>query len=191
MPGLIELEQNLGTDKTAPQRALENSDVLLRLYRALIEDSDLPSGLRSALQIVCQFTRWEVGTAWLPSDDETKISLCSYWHPDDPQLAEFIGLCRQQQFARDVGIAGRVWNRRRHEWTRNLAAEPSDLFPMAPAAAKSDIKAAFAVPMTHNQHVDGVLVFHAREAKEEDGHLMQVISSIATQLGFALQHKRL
>ena len=36
-----------------------------------------------------------------------------------------------------------------------------------------------------------VLIFHAREAKEEDGRLIQVISRIATQLGFALQHKRL
>ena len=40
-------------------------------------------------------------------------------------------------------------------------------------------------------HVDGVLVFYAREAKEEDGRLTQVVSTIATQLGFALQHKRL
>ena len=185
------VEKIVQPDITAKQRALEESDLLLSLYRTLIENSDLRSGLRAALEIVCQFTGWVLGTAWLPSDGETKISLCSYWHADDPKLAEFIGVCRQRQFPRDVGIAGRVWHRQRHEWTRNLAAEPAELFPMAPAAAKADIKAAFAVTMTHNDHVDGVLVFHARESKEEDGRLVQVISSIATQLGFALQHKRL
>jgi PAS domain S-box-containing protein len=188
MPALTEVEQ---THRSATQRLLEESDLLLSLYRAIIENSDLRSGLRAALQLVCQFTGWIVGTAWLPSDDETKISLCSYWHADDPKLEEFIDACRQRQFPRDVGIAGRVWHRGRYEWTRNLAAESAELFPMAPAAAKSDIKAAFAMAMTHNDHADAVLVFHARETKEEDERLIQVISSSTIQLGFALQHKRL
>jgi PAS domain S-box-containing protein len=188
MPALIEVEQ---THTTATQRLLEKSDLLLSLYRALIENPDLSSGLRAALEIVCQFTGWVVGTAWLPSVDETKIRLCSSWHADDPKLEEFIGVCRQRQFAPAVGITGRVWHRRTHEWTRDLAAEPVERFPLAPAAKIADLKAAFAVPITHYEHVDGVLVFHAREAKEEDGHLMQVICTIATQIGFALQHKRL
>src|SRR5688572_24479484 len=188
MPALTELEQ---TQRTATQRPLEDSDVLLRLYRALIENPDLSSGLRAALEIVCQFTGWVVGTAWLPSDDETEIRLCSSWHADDLKLEKFIGVCRQRQFPPDVGIAGRVWHRQTHEWTRDLAAEPVERFPLAPAAKIADLKAAFAVPITHKQHVDGVLMFQAREAKDENERLTEVISVIATQLGFALQHKRL
>ena len=190
MNSLTEVEQNLQGHGIEKQR-FEESDLLLRLYRALIENPDLSSGLRSALEIVCQFTGWVVGTAWLPSDDETKIRLCSSWYADDPKLEEFIGVCRQRQLAPDVGMTGRVWHRQRHEWTRDLAAEPVERFPLAPAAKIADLKAAFAAPITHNEHVDGVLVFYAHEAKEEDGRLTQVISTIATQLGFALQHKRL
>jgi PAS domain S-box-containing protein len=189
MSALNEAEPNLPADIDAKKKASEESELLLRLYMALIESRDLPSGLRSALEIVCQFTGWVVGTAWLPSEDETQIRLCSSWHRDDPKLAEFIGLCQWQPFRRDVGI--RVWHREKEEWTRNLAAEPADLFPSATAAANADIKAAFGVAITHDHHVDGVLMFHAREAKEEDGRLIQAISRIATQLGFALQHKRL
>ncbi len=190
MPVLTEVEQNLQGHGIEKQR-FEESDLLLRLYRALIENPGLSSGLRAVLEIVCQFTGWVVGTAWLPSVDETKIRLCSSWHADDPKLEEFIGVCRQRQLAPDVGMTGRVWHRQRHEWTRDLAAEPVERFPLAPAAKIADLKAAFAAPITHNEHVDGVLVFYAREAKEEDGRLTQVISTIATQLGFALQHKRL
>ena len=190
MPVLTEVEQNLQGHGIEKQR-FEESDLLLRLYRALIENHGLSSGLRAVLEIVCQFTGWVVGTAWLPSVDETKIKLCSSWHADDPKLEEFIGVCRQRQLAPDVGMTGRVWHRQRHEWTRDLAAEPVERFPLAPAAKIADLKAAFAAPITHNEHVDGVLVFYAREAKEEDGRLTQVISTIATQLGFALQHKRL
>jgi adenylate cyclase len=108
MPPLTEVEQNLQAHMIEKQRLAE-SDLLSSLYRVLIENHDLPSGLRAALQIVCQITGWVVGTAWLPSDNERQIRFYSSWHQDDPKLAEFIGLCQQQSFARDLGIPGRVW----------------------------------------------------------------------------------
>lgn len=190
MPGLTDVEQNLQADVNPKHRPLE-SELLLILYRAIIENRDLHSGLRAALEIICQFTDWVVGTAWLPAEGDSQMRFGSSWYRDDPKLAEFVDVCRQHQFSRDVGIPGRVWHREEVEWTRNLAAEPADLFPLAPAAADAGIKAAFGIPLTHNDYVDGVLMFHAREAKEEDGRLIEVISRIATQLGFALQHKRL
>jgi len=185
------VKTNLQADVSAKQRQLEESDLLLHLYRTLIESADLSSGFCSALELVCGFTGWIVGTAWLPSADETQLELCSSWHRDDPKLAEFVGLCQQQLFPRDVGLPGRVWHREKQEWTRNLAAEPAELFPLASATAKAGIEAAFAVPIIYNHHVDGVLMFHAREAKEEDDRLIQVLFRMATPLGFALHHKRI
>lgn len=186
-----EAKTNHQEEVIAEQRQLEESDLLLNLYRTLIESADLSSGFCSALELVCGFTGWSVGTAWLPSADETQLGLCSSWHRDDPKLAEFVGLCQQRLFSRDVDLPGRVWHRKKPERTRNLAAEPAELFPLAPAAAKAGIEAAVAVPIIYNHHVDGVLMFHAREAKEEDDRLIQVLSRIATPLGFALHHKRI
>jgi two-component system, LuxR family, sensor kinase FixL len=191
MTALIDSEQNLQADISARQRTPEESELLVSLYRAIIESRDLVSGLRDALEIVCRFTGWIIGTAWLPSKDEIQIELCSSWYGDDPKLAEFVDICRQQQFTPGVGILGRVWQPQKEQWTRNLAIEPTDLFPLAPAAANADLKAAFALPIGQNNHVDAVLIFHAREARDEEGRLIEVISRIATQLGFALQHKRL
>jgi hypothetical protein len=114
MPPLTEVEQNLQAHMIEKQRLAE-SDLLSSLYRVLIENHDLPSGLRAALQIVCQITGWVVGTAWLPSDNERQIRFYSSWHQDDPKLAEFIGLCQQQSFARDLGIPARVWYHGKYE----------------------------------------------------------------------------
>lgn len=172
------------------QQMVSESALLLTLYRILIESNDLSSGLRSALEIVCQFTDWVVGTAWLPSEDQTELRLCSSWHRDEPKLTEFIGTCQQQAYLRDVGIPGRVWQRAKEEWTRNLSAEPIESFPMARAAQDAGLKAAFGVPITHDGQVDGVLMFHMREVKEEDERLLEVVSGVATQLGFALHHKQ-
>jgi hypothetical protein len=44
----------------------------------LIENHDLPSGLRAALQIVCQITGWVVGTVWLPSDNQRQMRFYSF-----------------------------------------------------------------------------------------------------------------
>jgi PAS domain S-box-containing protein len=191
MAASTDVEQQLQADISAKQQALEESDLLLRSYRTLIESRDLPSGLHTVLETVCRFTGWVLGSAWLPSEDGIHIGLCSSWHFDDPKLAEFSALCQQRPFGCDVGILGRVWQRAQSEWTSNLAAEPADLFPLAGAAAEADLKAAVGVPVMHNGHVDGVLIFHARDAKEQDERLVELISRIATQLGFALQHKRL
>ena len=68
-----EAKTNLQADVGAKQRQLEESDLLLNLYRALIESTDLSSGFCSALEFVCRFTGWSVGTAWLPSADETQL----------------------------------------------------------------------------------------------------------------------
>ena len=160
-----EAKTNLQADVSAKQRQLEESDLLLNLYRTVIESADLSSGFCSALELVCGFTGWIVGTAWLPSADETQLGLCSSWHRDDPKLAEFVALCKQQAFPRDVGLPGRVWHRKKQEWTRNLAAEPAELFPLAQAAANAGIKAAFAVPIIYNHHVDGVLMFPCAGSK--------------------------
>ena len=188
MAPLTEIDPQADID--AKQRSLEEAELLLALYRALIEAANLQSGLGAALEIVCQFTGWAVGTAWLPAEDESRLRLHSFWHRDDPKLDEFIDNCRQQQFARDVGIPGRVWQRGKGEWTDNLMAEPAESSSLAPAATKAGLETACAVPITHNHQVDGVLMFHARGAKEEDRRLFRVISRSATQLGFALQHKR-
>jgi hypothetical protein len=77
MPPLTEVEQNLQAHMIEKQRLAE-SDLLSSLYRVLIENHDLPSGLRAALQIVCQITGWVVGTVWLPSDNQRQMRFYSF-----------------------------------------------------------------------------------------------------------------
>jgi PAS domain S-box-containing protein len=168
----------------------QDSDLPLDLYRSLIERGDLFSGLRSALEIICRFRGWPVGTAWLPTDDNQQLQLVSYWHEDDPGLAAYIRACQPHVFARDIGIAGRVWNRGAAEWSPNLAGEDPTAFPLARAAAAPDIKTSLGVPIIYDRRVIGVLMFFMREYKEEDDRLVRIVSRLATQLGFALHHKQ-
>jgi two-component system, cell cycle sensor histidine kinase and response regulator CckA len=176
---------------TTRGRVGEEFELLVTLYRALIETKDLSSACSATLQIVCQFTDWDLGLAWLPTPGEKELTLFTAWHRDNSNLVEFVEICQQRSFPPNVGMPGRVWARRKPEWTSNLAAEPSDLFPLAPFAALAGIKAGLGVPVLDGESVLAVLLFYLLEFKEKDTHLIQVMSEVATQLGFALRHKHI
>jgi two-component system, LuxR family, sensor kinase FixL len=186
--GLPEIDSNQA-DTAGTQQTLVESDLLLGLYRTLIEHADLASGLSSALEIVCRFAGWDVGTAWLPSEDKQHIRLFVSWHQDDPRFDEFIGYCRDRIFSRSVGMPGRVWDRKAVEWTSDLTGQEPEFFRQARSATAAGIKAALGVPILHETYVVGVLLFYTREVKKEDENLVRVVSRVATQLGFALRHK--
>jgi two-component system cell cycle sensor histidine kinase/response regulator CckA len=184
-------EKNLDPQSHATPPSLAEFDLLLNLYRTLIESSDLTAGVGSALATVCGLAGWDIGLAWLPNKHQSAIEFFSSWHGNDAALTEFAQFCQHQSFAPGVGITGRVWQRGEPEWTRPLADQPPELFPLAPSAAKAGIKATLAVPVNLDGHVLCVLVFCTRQVKEEDDRLVQMVSRVATQLGFALRHKQI
>ncbi len=185
----VALPDTVHTDAGGMEKSPIESDLLLSLYRTLIEPPDLASGLWSALEIVCRFAGWDVGTAWLPTEDKQALKLFVSWHQDDPSLEEFVKFSRVQAFPRDVDMPGRVWERRAVEWTSDLAGQDPKSFPLAKYAISAGIKAALGVPILHESYVVGVLLFYTRGVKEEDENLVRVVSRVATQLGFALRHK--
>jgi len=176
--------------QNATQRCVgEEFELLLTLFRCVIEAKDLLSACRATLQIVCDFAGWDLGLAWIPSPGEKELTLLTSWHRGNPELAEFVRVCQGRSFSPDVGMPGRVWSRRKPEWSSNLAAEPSDLFPLAPFAARAGIKAVLGVPVLDGERVLAVLLFYLLELREKDTRLIQVVSEVAAQLGFVLHHK--
>ena len=179
-----------GVDFDAQQAALAETHLLLSLYRTLIESSDITSGLRSTLEIICRLAGWDLGLAFLATADEQEMSPVSSWHQDDPGLADFAHVSSERSVMREAGMAGRVWARGVPEWTSNLGAEAPESFPLATVAARTGIKAAFGAPIIHYERAVGVLMFYAREVREADQRLLQRVGRVATQLGFALGHKK-
>ncbi|HEY6996329.1 MAG TPA: GAF domain-containing protein [Candidatus Binatia bacterium] len=159
------------------------------MYRTLIEYGDLSVGLGSALEVVCKFAGWDAGMAWLPTEDKQRIKLSVWWQVDDRALSDFIRTCRDQSFLPNVGIVGRVWARGTAEWISDLPAQNPEVFPLVSFATRAGVKAVLGVPMLHEDAVLGVLLFYTERVKQEDEELVQAVSRVASQLGFALHHK--
>jgi GAF domain-containing protein len=159
------------------------------MFRTLIEYGDLSVGLRSALEVVCKFAGWDAGMAWLPTEDKERIRLSVWWQVDDRAPSDFIRTCRDQSFLPNVGMVGRVWARSTAEWISDLPAQNPEVFPLVSFATRAGIKAVLGVPILHEDAVLGVLLFYAERVKQEDEELVQAVSRLASQLGFALHHK--
>lgn len=171
-------------------RSLDETELLLTLYRAFTEPRDVESGFHCALEILCRYAGWAAAAAWLVSPDGRQLSYCSSWHNDDPKLTEFIAKARSHCFPPSLGIEGRVWESGQADWRPNLAAEP--LEPIQAAASdRAEIKAALGVPLMVSGRPAGVLMFYARGQKLHDQHLLRLSSQAADQLGLALAHKQI
>jgi PAS domain S-box-containing protein len=165
------------------------AELLVEVYRRFVAASDVASGFRSALEMLCRFMGCAAATAWLPSPEVGGSSCCAAWSEDDVDSDAFVGPSYGDSFRPRHDIQARIWQTGRAEWTLNLAAEANERSISAAATGDAHIKAAFGVPIMHDGRSRGVLMFYGREAKAPDERLLRVGLYAADQLGFALAHK--
>jgi PAS domain S-box-containing protein len=100
------------------RKRAEMAASLLQEVTSLISLSpDIESALEGILRIVCEFTGWEFGEAWVPSFDETALEIVASWQAGATNLEEFVkssrGFTVGLQFRRILGFLGASGRRRR------------------------------------------------------------------------------
>jgi len=99
---------------------------------------------------------------------------------------------------RDKDLPGRVWYRGQPEWMADVSAESTDSFLRAQLAKKCGIKAGVAVPIIVEDRsaeipkpkVLAVLAFFMLSSCPEVERIFKLVSSVAAQLGTAMQQKQ-
>jgi PAS domain S-box-containing protein len=136
------------------------------------------------LRKICEMTGWRLGEAWVREGDE--LALASVWKQEqrDPFQSEVLGA----RTIRGRGLPGLAWESRGPVWMRNVASERR--FLRGPLARGSGIGAGVAVPVRSGDEVAAVLVFFVSEAREEDEHLIDLVSGVAAQLGSLVRRKQ-
>lgn len=186
---LTKANQALQAEIAARRRAEDEIRLLLEITQAIGEAQDFQSALQVTLHKICEFTDWGLGLARVRTADDRALEVQAVWHRDNLDLAEFVASCRSYSFARGQGIPGRVWASQQPLWIPDLALQ-SDLYPLAVLAIKVGFKAVAAVPVFEKDKLTAVLVFSTFEVRERDDRKMDIIASLAAQLGFALHRKR-
>ena len=96
-------------------------------------------------------------------------------------MDEFAALSQETTFAPGIGLPGRVWESGEPAWIEDVTRDRN--FPRAPIATKENLHAAFAFPIRLHDQIFGVMEFFSHQIQEPDESLLQMFSTIGTQIG--------
>lgn len=190
---IFELEQanqKLKIENTDLRRAEEEVLFLQRMTQAISEARDFHSALGIALHKVCDFTGWKFGEAWIPQANSNVLQYSPAWYGINSKLEKFKTLSEKFTFSLGVGIPGRVWESKHPEWIQDVSHASQSVCLRHQLVKEVGFKAAVGIPIINRSEVLTILVFFMFEAYEEDQRLVEIISTVAIQLGSLIQRKQ-
>lgn len=178
------------TDITAQKRSEIKVELLQGLTQAIHEAPDFSTALQSALTQVCEVTGWDIGEAWVPNPTEEYLEYGPCFYGRHSQFLEFYQASREFRFAPHQGLPGRVWSLQKPEWITDVHAESTVFFPRCQLAAQHSLKAGFAVPISSEERVLAVMAFFSQTCQPESASLVELVTTVAAQLGSMLARKQ-
>jgi len=168
----------------------EGLTVLDAVFRALHE-GDLASALDACILTICAHTGWVLGEVWIPSDDKLSLQRVHISpRADAERLAPFIELSKRTALAPGVGLPGLAFERHDRVWLRDIEGLPIGKYPRVDEARKAGLHAALGIPVVAEGEVLAVLAFYADAVHNEDRARVDLVTSLAQQLGLVLRHER-
>lgn len=170
------------------QKAEEEVRFLQTMTQAIGESANFHSALGVALRLVCDFTGWVYGEAWIPKGGLLECSPA--WYRNTQNVDKFRQESENLTFLPGIGLPGRVWSSQQPEWMQNVSTVSDTSFLRKHCAVEVGFKAALGIPIVASDRVLAVLVFFMFTAGDEDKHLVKLVSTVATQLGALIQRKQ-
>jgi len=182
------------SDRKRSEAALKEKTEIVQLLHRLAASANAAREVRQATQSfldeVCAHTGWPVGHIYhLSRDRPNTLESSDIWHFDDPErFRTFREVTEKTDFEFGVGLPGRVLASGKPAWIVDVTKDPN--FPRAKLAEEIGVRTGFALPILVGSEVKGVLEFFTAEVIEPDKALLQVLTSIGTQLGRVIERKQ-
>jgi len=160
-------------------------------YSAARVLADAPSpgeALPGILQAICENLEWDCGNVWIADVDGGRLIHAAEWHGPRMGLEEFGESASRVSFRPGVGMAGRVWSDGRPLWFPNLEGEAN--FVRAGLARQLGLHSAAGFPIFLDNEVNGVMTFFSRKIHEPDETLLQMMSTLGSQVGQFIERRR-
>lgn len=170
------------------KQAQEELKLLISLMSSIYESPDLESAIQIVLERLCNLTGWDLGQCWIPSTDGSYLHCNKSYYCSNKNLAPFREFCESYKFEMYSGMPGRVWNIKLALWEKDISKNAES--PRKEIAIKTGVKAQFCFPVKVGDEVIAILEFFMSEQKEEDKHLISLVSGVAYELsGFIWKKK--
>lgn len=162
------------------QGSKERLGVHHAVAQILADANSLEQAIPEILRTVGEGTRWEFGAFWELDRAADVLRCLVVWHVPDQAMEELAVETRATIFPRGSGLPGRAWSAGRAEWVPHVAVDQE--IPRAEAASKCGLSAAFAVPVSLEGAVLGVMEFFSREIRQPDDELIEMLMTLGSQV---------
>jgi GAF domain-containing protein len=176
-------------DVTERIRSERRRDAQYAVTKVLAECSTMDEAAPHLLKAICESLGWAVGILWTMDKDTNQLLPVEFWHSDADTVPAFGSGRARPNFSPGAGLPGEVWAGKKPVWLSDMARDAR--FPEAQQAAKELLHGAFAFPIMSKEKVLGVMEFFSHEVRQPDHDLLQMFSSIGTQIGHVLERRQL
>jgi len=164
--------------------------LLQTISQAISEAPNFDEAIAIILNQVCRTVGWSFGEAWIP-DNLANVLRLSLSHCNSEEKHKYFREASEKfAFPADVGMPGRVWASKHSEWSQDVSIQSEKLFLRSKIASESGLRAALGVPIIADGNVIAVLVFFDCSALTENKQTVELITSVAAQLGLIMERKR-
>jgi PAS domain S-box-containing protein len=171
------------------QKALEN-----RLYaqdaitRLLAKSASPSAAMPEILETICKTLNWEVGEFWR-LDRETNTMVCDVLFRQAKNHQETVAdSALSMKLSSTVDLPGRVLASGKPLWIDDLTQVLS--FERAPRSEETGLRNAFAFPIFLGELPLGVIAFFGNQVRKPDFELLDLMTSIGSQIGQFIERKR-
>ena len=175
-------------DITAERVTQRQLRAVFAANRALTRSSPVADAAGEVIGAVCNELGWALGTLWILEEDGELMRCVKVWNDSDEDEFASITAGAELAMAKGSGLAGRVWKADGPVWVSDFAQDPE--FVRASYADQADLHSAFGVPVRSAGEVLGVLEFFNRAVLARDDALLEIMDSIALQMGQFIQRHR-
>jgi PAS domain S-box-containing protein len=177
----IALVSDIGDRRRREQRLLAQFSVTRRLSEA----GSLEEAAPRVLGELCEALEWNRGAFWRVDPEMGVLVRVQTW-PSDTFARTGSGTGPGTS-ALGMGLPGQVWSSGAPAWIPDMTLDREF---QEEAAAKEGLRAAFAFPIMLKTGVLGVIEFFSREVRDADPELMQMMTSVGSQVGQFIERTR-
>ncbi|MCA8967247.1 MAG: GAF domain-containing protein, partial [Planctomycetes bacterium] len=181
--------------------AIDTSTAALGVQRGLLSlshrmsvaanASDSPGmALRTALQVICEFTGWPVGHALMQPRPGAGIVSARIWHgADDPRYARLRATTEPLRFENDEpGVVASVVRTRKLRFVSEIDLGTNPI--RGGALREAGLRRHVAMPVLLGDEVAAVLEFFSGDAGAMSAALLDTLEQIGVQLGRVFERER-
>jgi two-component system, sensor histidine kinase and response regulator len=181
---IAELEQRLAEQQRIERRVRARDGAT----RALVSSASLDEAAPRLLHAVCEAMGWAFSAFWRVEPRWQVLRCISTWRHPAAHVNEFESATKRRTYSPGVGLPGTAWTTGQPLWISDTP--PDGNFPRAPIAQREGLKTGVAFPVVVGSEVIAVLEFFAHEKQDSDPELLEMFSSLGSQIGQFFERTR-